>query len=336
MSKQERGTLAALLESFFRQRLANQRLASPATIAAYRDTLRMLLLFISARVGRPPAALSLEDLDRDNILAFLDDLERTRGNSIRTRNARLAAIRSFFAYASIRDPAAAGLAQRILSIEGKRCVKRAVDYLRPEELAAILDAPDRSSRLGRRDYALLLFLARTGARVSEAIGVNAADLRLTRPTQVKLYGKGMKVRVVPLSPDLAEALHEACRELGLADKDDKPLFVNARGRRLTRFGVTHLLRRSVEKAADSFPPLAKRRVSPHTFRHTLAMQLLQAGVDLTTIRSWLGHVGVETTHCYVEADLEMKRQALDKCSLSASAPALYQPTDKVLALLESL
>ena len=178
MSKAKRGELASLLESFFRQRLADQRRASPATVSAYRDTLRLLLLFISARLGRPPAALSLEDLSRDNILAFLDDLEKTRGNSIRTRNARLAAIRSFFMYVSFRDPAHAALAQQILCLEGKRCVKRVVDYLRQEELAAILNAPDLTSLLGRRDYALLLFLVRTGARVSEAIGVNAVDLRL--------------------------------------------------------------------------------------------------------------------------------------------------------------
>jgi site-specific recombinase XerD len=192
MRKEKRGELAALLESFFRQRLADQLRASPATVAAYRDTLRMLLLFISARLGRPPAALSLDDLSRDNILAFLDDLEKTRGNSIRTRNVRLASIRSFFTYVSFRDPAHVRLAQQILSIEGKRCVKRIVGYLRQEELAAILEAPDRASPLGRRDYALLLFLARTGARVSEAISVNAADLRLERPTQVKLLGKGSK------------------------------------------------------------------------------------------------------------------------------------------------
>jgi site-specific recombinase XerD len=280
--------------------------------------------------------LAVEDIDSDLVLAFLDDLETCRGNCIRTRNARLAAIRSFFHHVAYSDPAAMGVAQRILSIPGKRTSRRVVSYLTREELDAVLAVPDLTTVQGRRDRALLLFLARTGARVTEAISVSHADLRLDSPSQVLLHGKGSKDRVVPLAPDLVTVLRALRDDRGVRPSSGEPVFVNARGRRLTRFGVVHIVHRIVAGAVKTRPDLTRRSISPHTLRHTTAMDLLQAGVDLTTIRSWLGHASVETTHHYVEADIEMKRRALAQCDLSDAKPAHYRPTDEVLALLESL
>lgn len=328
-------TLAFLLESFFRNRLAAQRRASPATIAAYRDALRLLLVFASERAGQPPSRLRLEDLDHEVVLAFLDHLETTRGNSVRTRNARLAAIRSFFQHVAYSDPAAMGIAQRVLGIPGKRTSRRVVGYLRDDELEAVLAAPDRSTAQGRRDHALLLFLARTGARVSEAVAVNVMDLRLDNPSQVLLHGKGSKDRVVPLEADIITVLRCFLAE-GRHRRPDDPVFVNARGKRLTRFGVIHLLDRAVAGAGQAAPELVKRAVSPHTLRHTRAMEMLKGGVDLTTIQSWLGHANVATTHHYTEADLEMKRKALALCEHPDAEPVRYQPTDELLALLDRL
>ena len=328
--------LASHLESFFRQYLAAQRQASPATVATYRDGLRLFLIFAAEQVGKPPSRLSIEDLDRDRVLAFLDHLEKERGNTARTRNARLAAIRSFFQHMAYRDPAAMQVATRVLAIPGKRVTKRVLTYLRKEELDALLAVPDRTVPSGRRDHVLLLFMARTGARVSEALDVRPADLRLERPCQVLLRGKGAKERIVPLSDDLAGLLKDLIQESGQRSGGSAPLFLNARGKKLTRFGVVHILRRTAAVAALVIPPLAQRTISPHTLRHTTAMHLLQAGVDLTTIRSWLGHVAVQTTNEYVEADVEMKRRALEKCHDPEVTSVRYRPTDEVLALLESL
>ncbi len=336
MKKKPKPPLAILLESFFRQRLAAQRRASAATVSTYRDSLRLLLLFASEKVGKSPSRLTIQDLDREIILTFLDYLEKDRGNSIRTRNLRLAAIRSFFQHVAYHDPTSMGVVQRVLDIQSKRTTRRSVNYLRPEELEAILGILDRTTKQGRRDYALLLFLSRTGARVSEAVGVNAADLRLEQPCQVLLHGKGFKERVVPLTKDVADVLREFYQEIGLEPGEKSPVFVNARRQRLTRFGVIHILKRTVNAATEKTPCLAKRSISPHTLRHTVAMQLLKAGVDLTTIKSWLGHVNLDTTHHYVEADVEMKRRALEMCQVPVAKLALFKPTDEVLALLENL
>jgi site-specific recombinase XerD len=328
--------LAGLIESFFRWRLAAQKQASPATVATYRDALRLLLIFASDQSGKKPSALSVGDLDRDMVLAFLDYLESERGNTVRTRNARLGAIRSLFHHIAYCDPTAVGVAQRILSIPTKRTTTRVVGFLRKEELDAVLAAPDRGTPRGRRDHVLLLFLGRTGARVSEAIAVNAKDIRFDRPWQVLLRGKGRKERIVPLAEDTAGVLRSLCLERDVPLDAEVPVFVNARGRRLTRFGVTHILRRAVSKASVSCPSLTTRSISPHQLRHTVAMHLLQAGVDLTTIRSWLGHVSVATTHHYIEADVEMKRRALARCDTPEAKPMRYHPSDELLALLDRL
>ena len=328
--------LGKLLETFSSERLVEQRRASPATVATYRDALKLLLVFAAKRAGRPPSRMTLGDLDRPVVLEFLQHLEKTRGNSIRTRNARLTAIRSFFQHVAYQDPTALGIVQRILSIPGKRTVHRMLSHLGPVELRALLAAPDRRTWLGRRDFALLLFLSETGARVTEAIGVDAADLRLERLSQVLLRGKGSKERVVPLKETTALVLKQLRAERGLAANDRAALFANRRGARLTRFGVVHLMRRAVEGVHQRHPTLIKQSISPHTLRHTTAMNLLQSGVDLTTIRSWLGHVSLDTTHHYLEADVEMKRRALETCAPSRVEARRYKPPDRVLAMLESL
>lgn len=336
MKKAEVPPLGILLESFFRRRLLAQRRASPATIATYRDALKLLLVFAAQRCGKSPSRLTLHDLDRDTVLDFLDHLEKNRGNSVRTRNARLVAIRSFFQHVAYADPAAMGIVQRVLAIQGKRAVKPVVNHLSPKELKALLDAPDRRTARGRRDHAVLLFMGETGARVSEATGVNAADLQWEPPWQVLLRGKGSKDRVVPLRADTAAVLRGLRDERGLGARDAAPLFVNGRGERLTRFGVTHMVRRAVAVARGTQPSLARRTVSPHVLRHTTAMLLLQSGVDLAVIRSWLGHASLDTTHHYIEADVEMKRRALDGCTVTRTQARRYQPSDPVLAMLEEL
>lgn len=327
-------TLAGLLESFFRKRLVTQRNASPATVESYRDALRLLVRFVSKQVGRPPCDLVVNDFDRDAVLDFLDQLEHQRGNSVRTRNARLTAIRSFFRHVAASDPAAIAVAQRVLSIPTKRTTSAALRYLTTADLAALLNAPNRQTSQGRRDHAFLLFLIRTGARVSEAIGIDAADLRLEPPYQVLLRGKGRKERIVPLAADLTRTLRALCRARGLGRDERRPVFVGVHGNRLTRFGATHLVRRATAHAAIQIPALAQSHISPHLFRHTLAMQLLQARVDLVTIQAWLGHAQLATTHRYAEADVDMMRKTLATSGVSAGHAHRFRPKDSVLQLLE--
>ena len=334
MPKTSSPSLGAVLESFFTQRLTRQHQASPATLSAYKDALRLLLLFASSRVRKPVDRLEIQDIDYELVLAFLDFLERERGNTARTRNARLAVIHSFFRHVAFSDPAAVALAQRVLGIPPKRTVKRIVGFLHPPEVGVLLAAPDRRTARGRRDHALLLFLLRTGARASEAVGANVADLSLEAPRQVLIRGKGSKERVVPLAHDVAAILRDLLQERGLAPRTNASVFVDARGRRLTRFGLTHIVRRTVKMASMQLPSLGARPISPHTFRHTTAMQLLRAGIDLSVIRAWLGHADIQTTHEYLDADVEMKREALETAGVTPEARARYQPSSAILSLLE--
>jgi integrase/recombinase XerD len=329
-------TLASLIESFFKQRLIAQRRSSRETIASYRDSLRLLIVFASERSHTSPEKLTIEHLDRDVILAFLDHLEQTRRNCVRTRNNRLAAIRSFFKYVAYLDPTAMGVVQRVSAIPSKRTVKPILGYLTREELDVFLSVPDRSSRKGRRDYALLLFMVHSGARVSEAVGVNACDLCLSRPYQVLVRGKGGKERLTPINADLAGVLEALCEETGIHHNASTAVFSSLTGKRLTRHGVTHIIRRTVPLAVSIMPTLGKKTISPHTLRHTTAMHMLQDGVDLNMIRSWLGHVSLDTTHHYIEADVEMKRRALEQSGVVEAEHIRYQPSDKLLALLEGL
>ena len=330
-------TLGTLLDSFFRHRLVAQKGASSATLAAYRDALRLLLVFTAERIRKPPSRLVLDDLDRDTIISFLDHIEKQRGNSIRTRNARLAAIRSFFHHVAYCDPGSLGIVQRVLAIPGKRSSRPVVQYLRNQELDAILAAPDNNHPRGRRDHTLLLFLARTGARVSEALAVNVVDLRLDCPSQVLLRGKGRKERLIPLEEDTVAALRVLLDERCLAPSPSAPIFIDSRGNRLTRHGVIHIVARAVTAACKKLPEIVKRKVSPHTFRHTRAMSLLQNGVDLVTIQNWLGHARVDTTDHYLQADVEMKRRALEKCASPGVAErGRYEPPDALLAIFDDL
>jgi site-specific recombinase XerD len=330
-------SFAQQLESFFHERLTQQRNATRATIAAYRDSLRMLVLFASERTRKKPCALAIGDLDRDMILAYLDHLERSRGNGVHTRNARLTAIRSFFHHVAASDPASIGIAQRVLAIPSKKSDIPTTHYLSRTDLDALIDAPSPKSSRGRRDRTLLLFLARTGARVSEAIGVEAADLSLDGAhPQVLLRGKGRKERVVPLARDLVAAINGLLRDRGAGRHERVPVFVGAHGTHLTRFGATHIVRRAVAAASKGKPELSRNPISPHVFRHSLAMVLLQSGVDLLTIQAWLGHAQVATTHRYAAADVEMMRRGLDKAGIQASPVSRFKPKDAVLSLLENL
>jgi integrase/recombinase XerD len=329
-------TLAGLLESFFRHRLIEQRNASPLTVSAYRDALRLLVLYASRRTKREPCRLEVRDLDRDVVLGFLEHIEKDRGNGFRTRNARLTAIRSFFHHVAASDPAALAIAQRVFDIPCKRTSLVAPRHLSTAAIDTLLDAPNQQKTLGRRDYTLLLFLARTGARVSEMIGVNAADLRLERPPHVLLRGKGRKERLIPLAPDLARALQSLLRERGLGGQENKPVFVGAHGDRLTRFGATHVLRRTVRSATVRLPELARQRISPHLLRHSLAMRLLRAGTDLTTIQAWLGHANLSTTHRYAEADAAMMRRSLELAGVTKRPGVRFKLKDSVLRILEEL
>jgi site-specific recombinase XerD len=330
-------SLPQLLESFFRKRLTKQRNASPSTIASYRDALRMLILFAAEHTGRKPDALAVEDFDRDLVLAFLDGLEEKRKNSVATRNARLTAIRSFFHHVAANDPGSLGIAQRILANPVKRSHIEVTHHLSRDEVQALIDAPDQQTLRGRRDRALLLFLARTGARVSEAIGANAGDLQFDRQRpQVLLRGKGRKERIVPIPNDLVATLKALISERGVGLHEPRPLFVGTHDTRLTRFGATHIVRRAVTTATLARPELARKSISPHVFRHSLAMTLLQSGVDLLTIQAWLGHSQVATTHRYAAADVEMMRRGLDKAGVSGKQAARFEPKDAVLHLLERI
>lgn len=330
-------SLARHLESFFRQRLTQQRNATTTTVKAYRDALRLLVLFASERTGKKPCALVVGDLDRDMILAYLDHLERSRGNGVHTRNARLTAIRSFFHHIAASDPASIGIAQRVLAIPSKKSDVPTIRYLSKAELDALIEAPNPSSPRGRRDRTLLLFLARTGARISEALGVEAADLSLDGVrSQVMLHGKGRKQRMVPLASDLVAAIDNLLRERGVGRHEHVLVFVGAHEQGLTRFGAIHVVRRAVVAASRKMPELAQKQISPHVFRHSLAMILLQSGVDLLTIQAWLGHAQVATTHRYAAADVEMMRRGLDKAGIRNQMAPRFRPRDSVLSLLESL
>jgi site-specific recombinase XerD len=278
----------------------------------------------------------VRDLDRDVVLGFLEHVERQRNNGPRTRNARLTAIRSFFRHVAASDPASLAIAQRVIEIPSKRTVLQAPRHLSASAVDALLSAPDQQTATGRRDYTLLLFLARTGARVSEAIGIDAADLRLDRPPHVLLRGKGRKERVLPLAPDLARALEQLRKERRVEAFERAAVFVGARGERLTRFGATHIVRRAVQRAAVHMPELGRTKVSPHLLRHSLAMRLLEAGTDLVTIQAWLGHANVSTTHRYAEADTTMMRRSLELAGIASRPVRRFQPKDSVLQILEGL
>jgi integrase/recombinase XerD len=327
-------SFAMLVQEFFCQRLIAQRQASRHTIASYRDTFRLLLGFAEKRLKRTPADLALTDIDPPLVLDFLDHVEQTRGNRVRTRNLRLTAIRSFMKFVAGRDPGTLASVQRVLAIPTKRFDRPLVGFLTRDEIDAILAAPSIDHWSGRRDRVLFGTLYNTGARVSEIIGILRRDLSLTTSPFVQLHGKGRKDRSVPLWRTTATALQQWLSTLPASA--DQPVFPNRAGSAMTRSGVQDRLDRAVRTAAGHCPTLRDRRISPHLVRHSTAMHLLQAGVDLTVIALWLGHESPTTTHMYVEADLKMKQQALEKIPPAHPGAGRYRPPDKLLAFLEGL
>lgn len=300
--------LGPVLQRYFHEYLVSQRDLSPNTIASYRDTFRLLLEFLKRRYRIPPDSVCVEDLDAPNVIAFLDDLEKQRGNTVRSRNARRAAIRCFIRYAAAAEPQLLPVAQRVLAIPSKRFERPSVGYLTREQMQAILDAPDMTTFSGRRDRILLLLLYNTGARASEIAGLQIQDVSLGSRVSIHIRGKGRKNRAVPLWNKTAQLLRIWLKELD--GQPDSPLLPNARGNPLTRSGITQRLEHAVQQATASEPSLQSQRISPHLIRHTTAMHLLQSGVELTVIAMWLGHESIQTTHQYLDADLESKKQAL--------------------------
>ncbi len=332
-----REPLLPLVESYFNDHLRRVRGASPHTVRTYGHALRLFFLFLAEHLGRPVRALALDDIVVDRVLAFLDHVERNRGNQAATRNCRLAAVRGFVEHLLRHDISRAEQYRRILAVRAKRARQRAVEYLEPEHVRVLLDQPDRRRPAGLRDYALLLFLYNTGARISEALGVRGDDLHLTRPRHVRIRGKGSKERISPLWPETANALS---RLIQANDRGSGVVFRSTVGRPLSRDGAAYLLSKYLALAAEKVPALRRRRVSPHVLRHSCAVALLQAGVDLTVIRDYLGHASVATTGRYVSTNVEMKREVLQAFWRRAGLRRLderpWRPASSVIGFLSSL
>jgi site-specific recombinase XerD len=327
-------SFSRLLQQFFVERLMQQLQASPCTVAAYRDTFRLLLAFAHQQLGKQPSDLVIEDLSAEFVLAFLKHLEVERHNCARSRNARFAAIRSFMEYVAFQEPSALAIVQAVLAIPMKRFEQPLIGFLSREHIEAILAAPDQNTWAGQRDRVMFATLYNTGARVSELIGIQIGDLMLDPSASVHLHGKGRKERSVPLWRDTAAQLKRWLREYPRSP--EQPLFPSRSGGALTRIGLTERLKLAAKRAAQEYPELGRRRVFPHLIRHSIAMHMLQAGVDITVIALWLGHESPVTTHRYVEADLAMKERALKTLQAPSRAPLRYQPQDTVLKFLQSL
>jgi len=326
--------LPIYVQRFFTDRLATQLHASPNTVASYRDIFRMLLKYTTDRIGRQPTELQIADIDADLVGGFLTFVETNRGNGARSRNTRLSAIRSFFAYVAVNEPQLLHHCQKVLAMPSKRYEKRTIDYLTHAEIEALIGAADLATRSGRRDRMLLLLAVQTGLRVSELINLTCGDVALGIGAHVRCIGKGRKERSTPLRKDCVQALRVWLSERGGADSE--PLFVSNRGDRLSRDAVERIVRKHAELASDTCATLNGKRVSPHVLRHSAAMQLLQNGVDRTVIALWLGHESVESTQMYVHADIQIKEQAMAKTKPVAASPGRYRPNDQLLAFLEGL
>jgi integrase/recombinase XerD len=326
--------VAATMQAFFTERLERQRRASPHTIAAYRDTLRLLLGFASQRAGKSPCRLDFADLDAPAISAFLDHLEQERGNTIRSRNARLAAIHSLFSYAALRHPEHAADIARVLAIPAKRGDQAIVTFLTGDEAAALLAAPDLATRTGRRDHAWMLLAIQTGLRASELTCLTCADMHLGTGPYVACHGKGRKDRITPLTPSTVTTMRAWLAERAGTAGD--PLFDTSRRGPLSNDALQQRLAVYAAKAARTYPALAGKKITPHVLRHSAAMALLHAGVDITVIALWLGHESATTTQIYLNADMALKQQALDRTTPLASVPGRYKPPDQLLAFLEAL
>lgn len=329
--------LGPFLQRYFTEHLINQRQLSLQSIAAYRDAFKLLLQFIERSRGLPCDKLAIGDIDAPQVLAFLDQLERDRGNLARSRNARLAAIRSFFRYIASQEPLLLAISQRVLAIPSKRFERPMIAHLNREQMQAVVRAPDTSTQGGRRDQLLLLLMYNTGARVSEIAGLRVQDLQLDGGGggKLHLYGKGRKQRVVPLWHNTVQLLRVWMRER-IQPSPNTPLLPNARGGAMTRSGIASRLRAAVNIAAQRDPSLAQHIVSPHTIRHTTAMHLLQSGVDLSVIAMWLGHEHLQTTHQYLDADIETKRLALSHLPAPVTKQNRQKPQKPLMQFLKGL
>ena len=326
--------LAPVLQGFFTDRLARQKKASANTVAAYRDTCRLLLAFARDQTGKAPAQLSLADLDAALIGGFLNHLEEQRGNGSATRNARLAAIHSLFKYAAPKAPEHAAVISQVLAIPPRRRERAIVSYLTPEETDALVAAPDRTTWHGRRDRALLLLAIQTGLRVSELTSLLRQDIHLGAGPHVRCHGKGRKDRATPLTSQTARVMRTWLAELG--PDPAGPLFPAQPGGRLSRDAVERLVAKHAATAAEACPSIGDKHLTPHTLRHSAAMALLKNGVDTSVIALWLGHEGTETTQIYLHADMSIKEQALARVQQPGTSPGRYRPPDPLLAFLESL
>jgi len=326
---------APLLQAFFTDRLIGQRRASEHTITGYRDTFRLLLAFAATQTDKKPCALDIADLDAPLIGAFLDHLEHARGNQIRTRNNRLAAIHSLFGYAALRHPEHAASIQRVLAIPTKRCEHTLVSWLTEPEVDALLAAPERATWTGRRDHALLLLAVQTGLRISELTGLTIADVNLGAGAHVHCLGKGRKERATPLTPLTVRVLRVWLAERRGAPSD--PLFPTNTGTRLSHDAIEHRLARHVATARVTCGSLRSKRVGMHTLRHSAAMRLLESGTDVTVIALWLGHEQPSTTaHIYLHADMTQKERAIARVTPPGTTPGRYRPPDTLLAFLDTL
>jgi len=326
--------LAPTLEAFFTEALMSQKRASRHTIAAYRDAFRLLLAFTQQRSGKAPSHLDFDDLDAPLIGAFLDDLEQARGNSARSRNARLAAIHSLFRFAALRHPEHAALIARVLAIPTKRFDRTIVSFLDHQEIDVLLAAPDRGRWIGRRDHALLMVAVQTGLRVSELTGLRCQDVQLGAGAHVRCLGKGRKQRCTPLTTQTAATLRVWMQERKGQPSD--PLFPTSRGSSLTRAAVALLVAKYAKVAEQHCPTLRNKIVSPHTMRHSCAMNLLRSGVDPVVIALWLGHETLRSVDIYVHADITLKERALARTAPIGTTPGRYRPPDTLISFLESL
>lgn len=323
-----------LLQGFFTDRLMHQRQASPHTIASYRDSFRLLLQFAEQRLGKQPTALTIDDLDAPFVGVFLNHLEKDRRIGPRSRNVRLAALHSFFRYVALNEPAHSALAQRVLAIPGKRFDRKAIDFLTQPEVDALLAAPDQGTWKGRRDHVMFLTAVETGLRVSELIGLRCDDIVLGTGAHVRCRGKGRKERSTPLRKETGLVLRRWLGERACGPAD--PLFPNARGGWLSRDGVEYILAKHIANARQKCTTLLKKRVTAHVLRHSLAMKLLQHGIDRSVIALWLGHESSATTQMYLHADMAMKERALAKTKPNGSKFRRYRPDDRLLAFLKTL
>jgi len=327
-------TFSTLLQRFFTQRLMQQKQVSPHTISSYRDTFRLLLRFANTRLGTPPDRLAFEKLDAPFVTAFLNELEETRGVSAQTRNLRLTAIRSFFRFAAYEMPTHSAQIQRVLAMPAKRFDRKLIDFLTRPEVDALLDAPDRTTSVGRRDHALLLTTVQTGMRLSEVTGLKRQDAAFGTGAHVEIQGKGRKRRVVPLCKPVAGVLAAWLDEPDRAQ--DEFVFPSIRGGRLSADGVDRLLKKHIAVASERCPSLKQKHITFHCLRHTTAMDLLHAGVEQAVIALWLGHESIDTTQIYLDADLALKEKILAKTIPFDSKPGKFKPDDKLLAFLNRL